>query len=232
VYSRSYEGRELSFEASGGLLHNALVMQDHETDTYWSIMTGAALSGELKETRLEELPVGEKAPWREWVARHPDTLVLSVDGVEHIENNPYDAYFSSERGPRGAVASDPRLPTKAPIYAFQLDGRAYAVPFPAIEGGARFEVGDEALFLYRPPGAAVFHSTAAFLAPVPGFERRDGVWRDVDSGARFDERAARFSETEGGTARRLDGFDTFWFHWSMTHPETEVLGPSTKGKVQ
>ena len=26
-----------------------------------------------------------------------------------------------------------------------------------------------------------------------------------------------------GDVDRLDSFDTFWFNWSMTHPETEVL---------
>jgi len=69
VYGRSYGGQDLRFEASGGLMHAALVMRDKETDTYWSIMTGDAIAGDLRGTPLEELPLGEKAQWKDWVAR-------------------------------------------------------------------------------------------------------------------------------------------------------------------
>ena len=46
MYSREYQGRALNFEASGGLLNASLVMQDKETDTYWSIIEGKAIAGE------------------------------------------------------------------------------------------------------------------------------------------------------------------------------------------
>jgi hypothetical protein len=56
-------------------LHSALVMQDKETDSYWSIMTGDSLA---------ELPLGVKSQWKDWVASHPDTVVLSVEGADEI----------------------------------------------------------------------------------------------------------------------------------------------------
>jgi len=120
VYGRQYDGKDLRFEASGGLMHAALVMRDKETDSYWSIMTGDAIAGDLRGTRLEEWSLGEKAQWKDWVARHPNTLVLSVNGEEHVENNPYDNYFSSDSGFRDIAARDDRLETKAPVFTFQL----------------------------------------------------------------------------------------------------------------
>ena len=101
-------------------MHAALVMRDKETDSYWSIMTGDAIAGDLRGTRLEEWSLGEKAQWKDWVARHPNTLVLSVNGEEHVENNPYDNYFSSDSGFRDIAARDDRLETKAPVFTFQL----------------------------------------------------------------------------------------------------------------
>jgi hypothetical protein len=95
VYGREYGSDELQFEASGGLMYAALVMQDKETDTYWSIMSGDAVAGELKGRKLEELPVSVKTRWKDWLAAHPDTVVLSVDGVEHPPVNPYEKYFES-----------------------------------------------------------------------------------------------------------------------------------------
>jgi uncharacterized protein DUF3179 len=111
VYGRRYAEQELRFEASGGLMHSALVTRDKETGSYWPIMTGVAAAGKMKGTPLQELPVGVKMPWRDWVREHPDTVVLSVDGVEHVENNPYDQYFASDSGFQESSAKDKRLPT-------------------------------------------------------------------------------------------------------------------------
>ncbi len=218
MYGRTYGGRELHFEASGGLLHWSLVLQDDETESYWSIMTGDSLAGEYRGTRLEELPFGVKTQWKDWVAQHPGTDILSVDGVEHIDNNPYDNYFKSSEGFRGTEADDDRLPTKAAIYAFTLGDRRYAVPFATIEGGATLTAGEEPVFLYRPPGVEMFYSTLAFRGK---FVKRGGAWHHEGSGASVDAATGKLS---GPRPRALDGFDTFWFNWSMTHPETEILG--------
>ena len=87
MYGREYGGLTLSFEASGALKESSLVMRDLETDSWWSIMTGDAIGGELEGTRLEELPVGEKVRWEEWRRRHPDTLVLTLRDMEHWPRN-------------------------------------------------------------------------------------------------------------------------------------------------
>jgi hypothetical protein len=219
VYDRNYDGKTLSFEPSGGLMNASLVMQDKETDTYWSIMTGTALAGSFKGTELVELPIGVKAQWKDWVADHPDTRVLSVDGTEHVSNNPlYDNYFKSDEVFRDGKVKDTRLGPKEAIYSFQLDGKAYAVPFEAFENGGTFDLGGRTVFLYRPSGVEIFYSTLAFVASDSSFENEGGVWRHSESGGIFDPDAGAFGEVE-----RLDGFDTFWFNWSMTHPETEVL---------
>lgn len=221
MYGRHYDGKDLRFEASGGLMHAALVMRDKETNSYWSIMTGDAIAGDLAGTPLEELPLGEKAQWKDWVARHPDTVVLSVNGAEHVENNPYDNYFDSDSGFRGIEARDRRLETKDPIYSFQLDGRAYAVPFSVFEEGAVFEAGGRELFLYRPKGVAVHHSTLAFQGEAGDFARRAGGWYHEPSDTPLDPDRGGFGGS--GSPSRLEGLDTFWYMWSLTHPETEVL---------
>ena len=185
-------------------------------------MTGDAIAGDFKGTSLVELPLGVKTQWKDWVLAHPDTTVLSVRGQEHVDNNPYDNYFDSADGFRGTEARDGRLPTKASIYAFQLGGHPYATPFDAFEGGAPFGVGGDQVFLFRPAGVAIYYSTLAWRSLGQGFEQRDGVWHDVASGARFDPERAQFV---GGTdLPRLEGFDTFWYTWSLTHPDTELLG--------
>lgn len=202
-------------------MNSSLVMQDFETDSYWAIMTGEAIAGEFKGTRLRELPVGEKMRWRDWVKKHPDTLVLSVNGREDGPDV-YQRYFVSPRGFRGTEARDRRLPTKAPIFAFKLEGHAYAVPHDRLEGGQTFQVGDRTLFLYRTKGAPMFESTVVYQSRNGGFEQRDGVWVHTASGCRFNPKTGAF---EGGDRcpERFAGLDTFWYNWSLSNPDTELL---------
>jgi hypothetical protein len=223
VYGRTYAGKELNFEASGGLSNASLIMLDKETDTYWSIMTGEAMAGELKGTRLDELPYGEKRQWKDWVAEHPDTLVLSVDGVENESENPYERYYASESGFRGIDAANDKLANKAPVFAFRLGGKAYAVPYAAFEGGATFRVGKQSVFLYRPAGVELYFSSAAFVAPGKEAFRRDGDAWVGPGGAAFDPEQGVFVG-EGGAIEHLAGFDTLWLNWSTTYPKAVLLG--------
>jgi len=228
VYDRNYEGKTLNFEASGGLMNASLVMRDQQTDSYWSIMSGKAEGGELNGTALVELPLSEKMTWAEWFAKHPDTLVLSVtrqtpDGGMVTLQDPgtdvYGSYFAAEKGYRGAAAVDTRLQTKDQIHAFLHDGLAYAIDLRGVVGGKVFELHDGvSVFIFRGASDQMFRGSAAFLSRS-GFERRGGSWLELTTGAEFDVTNRDFGDAG---VERLNGFDTFWYTWSLTHPETKL----------
>ncbi|HVQ29399.1 MAG TPA: DUF3179 domain-containing (seleno)protein [Vicinamibacteria bacterium] len=220
VYSRRIKGRELHFEPSGVLMHGAIVMQDKETDSYWPILQGQAMYGELTGTALEVLPVSTKVLYRDWLRQHPDTLVLSSQGREHLERNPLEPYLASSFGFRGLLASDTRLPTKEPVFGFELAGRRYAARAADLVGGHAFRVGTEWVFLYRPPAAALNEDTLAFASPS-GFEPSSGTWSEKATAVRFDPGRRGFTGKTG--SRPVQGFDTFWYVWSLNHPDTELL---------
>jgi hypothetical protein len=228
VYGRRYDGKELAFEPDGGLLNATLVVRDRETDSLWSILTGDAIEGEFEGTTLDQWPVGEKVQWGEWRARHPDTLVLSVDGREYIATDPYDIYFASNAPFRGIETPDNRLEGREPIYAFRIGDAFYAVRSSSLEDGAVVKAGERKLFLYRPPAADLHQSTLAFEVREGDIVRREGVWTHTASGARFEADEARFTgaSAPGSAPARFEGLDTFWYMWSLTHPETEVLEPA------
>ncbi len=220
MYGRKYAGKTLTFEPSGGLMNSALVMQDRETDSYWSIMTGDVIAGELKGTKLKELPVGQKMKWKDWVKLHPNTLVLSVNGLEDVPRNVYNNYFRSNRGFRGTKARDRRLKTKESIFAFQYGDAKYAIPHKSVRNGKAFQIGDTWIFLWRPSDADIFFSTAAYKSTGAKFEKKGGVWRCGDCA--FDPETATFAGGQN-CPEKLEGFDTFWYNWSLTHPDTKVL---------
>jgi hypothetical protein len=217
VYSRDYQGRTVNFEASGGLVNASLIMQDQQTDTYWSIMEGEAVAGELSGEKLNELPVGEKMQWRQWKEKHPETLVLSVNGREDAPDG-YRDYFRDSKGFGGTSASDDRLRTKEPIFAFHRAGTAFAVRHDDIEKGAVFALDDATwVFLYRGKGESMFASTRAFISTM-GFEPREDTWVEIGSRDRFDIETGAFVDVEN-----LGGFDTFWYNFSLNNPETKLL---------
>ncbi len=197
-------------------------MQDRETDTYWSIMNGKAVGGPMAGTQLEMLALGEKMRWQDWLRKYPDTFVLSVDGFED-DLNPYLNYFLSSQGFRGAAARDPRMETKEPVFAFHFDGKSYAVSHKEIEGGKAYESGKTKLFLCRPAGASLFNSTAAYQSTTAGFKKVKGQWLHTGSGCAYEPGDAAFKGAEQSCPKRLKGFDTFWYNWSLSNPETGIL---------
>ena len=189
-------------------------MRDRETDSWWSIMTSDAIGGDLQGADLEELPVGEKATWRAWRQRHPETLVLSVEGEEHVDNNPYDNYFASAGTFRDLEVEDRRLEPKAPIYSFWFGGEPWAVAHDAYRGGQVFEVegiGGKHLLLYRSKKGPIYESSRAFLvsAELAVEHSPKDLLAKADSGDTGIE--------------VLPGFDTFWYTWVATNTKTRLI---------
>ncbi len=136
--------------------------------------------------------------------------MLSIAGREHVEENPYDEYFASDRTFRGLEIADRRLAPKAPIFAFFADGRPYAVPHAAVSGRRLFELaGGGRVLLFRRPGV--------------GFRVSTRAWR-VPAGA-----AAVVAELppDGALAAAgfapLGGIDTFWYNWISVNEGSELL---------
>jgi len=207
--------QELNFEASGALMDASLVMRDRETDSWWSIMTSNAIGGDLDGADLVELPEGEKTTWKDWRQRHPDTLVLSIDGEEHVDDNPYDNYFDSDETFRGLQIDDKRLEPKAPIYTFWFHGEPYAVPHRAFKGGRLFAVDGldgRQLLLYRTKKGPIFESTRAYL-----------VSEEKASGRKAKDLVALVDSGNGEGIELLPGFDTFWYNWVAVNEDTHLI---------
>lgn len=222
MYSREYNQRPLHFEASGGLVESSLILQDKETNSFWSIMSGQSVAGPMKGTGLKVLPVASKLRWKEWLELHPDTLVLSISGREDLPRNAYADYFESERGFRDATVRDTRLSTKQEVYAFRFRNRSFVVSFQTAAGGFTVSVDGTALFFYRDSAADPLSSTVALMSEQGRFHRTEGGWVH-DSGALFDVSSKAFQGAETSDIRRLEGFDTYWYTWAPFHPDTEIL---------
>lgn len=135
MHARRIDDHTLTLLVSGKLWRNSLIMEDLETGTLWSHITGEALDGELAGRQLEILP-GVHTSWAEWRAEHPATLLLKKG--EEITSSRYEGYFTDpERtGLFRANWLQGRLPGKTLVYGLRQGPHAVAVVAEVLADGA------------------------------------------------------------------------------------------------
>ncbi len=141
--------------------------------------------------------------------------MLSVEGQEHVERNPYDDYFASDETFRDLPVDDRRLQPKEPVFSFWLAGKPYAAAHSAFAGGKLFApsgIDGQRLFLYRKKRSPMFTSSRAWLIES---ERLAG-------GTRPGQLLA-LVEAGGDGIEPLAGIDTFWYTWVLINEESELL---------
>jgi hypothetical protein len=130
VYGREINGQEHTFGVSGKLIKNALVMYDHQTDTFWSQFLRQGIKGELAGTELEVIPVTQTT-WAAWLELHPDTLALNKSG--RYSSDSYNGYYSGGRaGVIGEAHVDERLNTKEVVVGVDVGGNTKAYPYKTL----------------------------------------------------------------------------------------------------
>jgi len=125
VYDRSVDGRRLTFENSGALWRDTLVLRDRETGTYWSAATGVGLSGPLAGTRLIPVPASYTtvAAWRRAFpeSRYPD---LGLPTSVPLSMRIYAA--SPWQGVSGQKTGNQRRPAKKELLSVAAGNEALA----------------------------------------------------------------------------------------------------------
>jgi len=76
VYARTLDSKILTFFASGTLERQVLVMEDRETQTRWSQLTGLAIGGPLHGRQLHQI-TSQVLTWKRWHARFPDSSLYA-----------------------------------------------------------------------------------------------------------------------------------------------------------
>jgi len=131
------DGKRLEFGVSGLLYNSDLLMYDRQSNSLWSQVEGRAISGAEKGYSLNRLVV-EHTSWKDWRARHPNTLVLSNETGywRDYENSPYPAYNNSEVIYFPVSNTDKRYHPKEIIVGVELNGKVKAYPFAELAKGS------------------------------------------------------------------------------------------------
>ncbi|TWT64028.1 DUF3179 domain-containing protein [Rubinisphaera italica] len=119
-----------NFGVSGLLYNSNVLMYDRggKPESLWSQVKTKGISGPAVNKQLTAIPC-ELTRWGTWIARHPDSLVLSLN-TGHQRNytrNPYESYFANQQLMFPVTPVDNRLPNKERVLGVWIDDiyRAY-----------------------------------------------------------------------------------------------------------
>jgi len=227
VYARKLGGTTYTFQVSGKLWRNSLIMQDRETGSAWSHVTGRAVDGKARGAQLARLDAVQTV-WRQWSEAHPDTTVLEKS--ETVSGSEYQRYFDDpERtGIFRAQWLTERMPGKTLVYGATVGPHAVAVTEDAFSGGrpVRVDLGGTTVVVARGADGGV----RAFAVPSGGQEGK--LEYDPESGGLRDGVGSIWSLSDGlcvagpDKGRRLDAVavtPVYWFAWSNFYPNTQVI---------
>ena len=130
VFERNISGKLRTFGVSGLLYQSDVLMFDRETESLWSQLAMASVSGKSVGTELTWLP-SQHITWKAWKQKYPNSQVLSTDtGFRRNYNiDAYASYFASDR----TMFSVPRnisinLKNKAKVIGVIINNQEKAYP--------------------------------------------------------------------------------------------------------
>jgi len=127
AFVRKLEGEVVELGVSGLLHNNDLIMYDRKTDSLWQQISGTAIAGPKRGSKLESVPV-TMSLWADWKRTQPDAEVLAPPGdPEDYGKIAYGNYASSDRLLFPVTTRDARLHIKKIIYGAEIGDRSIAV---------------------------------------------------------------------------------------------------------
>jgi len=130
AFDARVNGARLEFGVSGLLYNSDVLLYDRQSHSLWSQIEKTAISGSMKGAKLEALPMSHTT-WRDWLARHPDTEVLS-DETGFRRNYKTDPYLGYRRAGSLMFPVDEqnsKYRRKSLVLGLELDGHFRAYPF-------------------------------------------------------------------------------------------------------
>jgi hypothetical protein len=203
-------------------------MQDRETGTYWSHVSGEAMEGPLKDAKLAMIPAVQTT-WDKWRTRHLETTLLAKS--REVRSSQYARYFQDPEK-TGLFRSRhlvSRMPAKTLVHGLTIGLHALAVPDDRLGEGSFVQalLGQEPVVLARGLDGGVRAFSARRAGKVMKFEKgeKKGTVRDTQTGSSWSlERGAAITgELAGERLEEIPVTLAFWFAWSTFYPNTEVL---------
>ncbi|MBD3332366.1 DUF3179 domain-containing protein [candidate division GN15 bacterium] len=229
VYAAKVDTLTLTFQASGALWQDALVMQDMQTKSLWSQVNGECLQGPLKGAKLDLFP-SQLTTFKAFARDFPNGELLAKP-ERGPEGSAYGRYFADTKrlGIFGTRNDFAKLDGKAYVYGLRMHGRDFAVARDYLESHGWAEITVDENEATSPRAIIIYddanNTARAWRIEAPGDSRVEIVGDTVFVGemARYD---ARTGDPLARTQQRLEPLplvSSFWFAWVTFFSDTELI---------
>ena len=233
-----YDGRVgdqvYRFGTSGLLYRSNKLMYDRTTNTLWEQFTGEPVWGDLVGSgiQLDILPVVHTT-WEEWLAEHPDTLVLDIDTGhfrDYGEGVAYAGYFASSGLMFPVPDRGGPLAVKESVYAVRLNGEVVGYPILLLgeEDFLEDAIGGHPVVVFATADRTGGRAYAAPAERVVAYDAESRV-ATTESGARWTATEGALVGESGEELARLPGHNAFWFALVNHAPRFRVYEPEPEG---
>jgi hypothetical protein len=222
VFSPMVRGRSETFRLVGMDHFNAM-FEDKSTKTWWRQANGEGVVGDLKGSKLEELP-SSQVRLEEWVALYPKTLVMQGD-PKFVDQ--YSKDYAFERGTSRKTLTGTDTASwrdKSWVVGIKSNGRSKAYDWNRLRRQriVNDAVGGTPIVLVLAPDAVSYY---AFERPER--QIRYGLRRDSlisfrgDSLIATGKAYALNGRSKTDTLKAINASQEFWHSWRTFQPATE-----------
>lgn len=236
MWERTINGRVLTFRLFG-INNQNFIMRDSETGSWWQQVSGEAIQGPLKGSRLPRV-LHDEVSFGIWRGEEPRGRVLRPvkEARDEYADWNWEKRMKKVRTVVAKAKGDPLEPRDV-VVGVVRNGQARAYPFPRVK--AQNPVVDR---LGGEPIVVVVgddrKSVRVFKAEVDGRslsllrKAEPGPIRllDAETGSEWDFTGAAVSGPLAGTQlEKVFALKEYWFDWKIYNPSTSVytLGPPT-----
>ena len=218
-------GRTLHFHLAG-INNQNFIMRDEETGSWWQQITGEAIQGPMKGTKLRRVPQDEIA-FARWKGEQPQGRVLRPD--PHIlAKNRYEKADWDVRMQAVPVATrtfDKRLAARELVVGVTMNGQSKAYPMRLIDPKVPVidTLGGVPIVLV----ATEDKSVRAFKRELDGrafeiYGHGDGLV-DSASGSSWDFTGTAIrGPWAGRKLEKIEVLKDYWFDWRTYNPDTAI----------
>ena len=228
MYASKIDQTHYTFEASGSLWQDALVLRDRQTGSLWSQISGECISGPMEGTTLVQYPA-HYSNFAQFKKEYPNGRLLKKE-AKGQDGSYYDEYFANKTklGIFGRIGSFTRLEAKEKIFGIRLDNSEVAVTeeFMAKNGYRLIETANGIILIYYDSNSITVN---AFNLPSSWSDSIDKIHVGENSISFGNETRSWSLSTghvisgEGNSLSPVAVITAFWFAWVSFFPETELI---------
>jgi hypothetical protein len=219
------QGRDLHFHLAG-INNQNFLMRDEETGSFWQQITGTAIAGPLKGTRLSLVSQDELtfALWKQETPKGTVLAPLPRDAADY-ETSGWEGEIA--KLPTVIHASKGTLPDREIVVGIAMNGTARAFPIRRLTKESPVlldEVGGKPIVLILgSDGKSIRTFSRQLGVDTLDFFGRSNPWVLVDSNTLSEwnfEGCAVTGTFQGQCLEKIDGLKDFWFDWQHYHPQS------------